>query len=97
MMNSLMCLISEWECQALLGYSRRSQSMFIDIYEHINATNLPKWLGFKAILRGGFLLVTSCLQLSHSNVPVMIVEFFFILLNFKQCLSFHRKTFFFFW
>jgi hypothetical protein len=26
----------------------------------------------------------------------MIVEFFFILLNFKQCLSFHRKTFFFF-
>jgi hypothetical protein len=41
MMNSLMCLISEWECQALLGYSRRSQSMYIDIYEHINATNLP--------------------------------------------------------
>lgn len=28
MMNTLMCLISEWGCQALLGYSLRSQYVY---------------------------------------------------------------------
>lgn len=28
MMNTLMCLISEWGCQTLLGYSLRSQYVY---------------------------------------------------------------------